>query len=68
MMAAFGIEQFAQHFVVTLVAIGAAVVVARRVFGVFERRTPAAGPTSTAGAPAPGCSHCAAGSAALPKR
>jgi hypothetical protein len=53
-----GIDQLAQHVVVFIVALMAAVVVARRVFGVFER--PSGGSTPP-GPAAPGCSHCAAG-------
>ena len=68
MMAAFGIDQFAQHLVVTVVALGAAVIVARRVFGVFDRRSPATGTASSAAAASPGCSHCAAGAAAHKKQ
>lgn len=42
-----------QHLVVSLVAIGAGVVVARKVLGVFEKpRTPSGS--------APGCDHCGA--------
>ena len=67
-MMMLGIDQLAQHVVVTLVAVAAAVVVARRVFGVFDRRSPATGPTPPVGGAAPGCSHCAAGAAAQKKQ
>lgn len=60
MIQAVGIDQLAQHLTVFIVALIAALVVARRVFGVFERRPPA-------GTAAPGCSHCAAGNAAAKK-
>jgi hypothetical protein len=58
-------NDFLQHAVVTAVALGALTVVLRRVLGVFERRPPTSAPASTQGAP--GCSHCAAGSAAQKK-
>jgi hypothetical protein len=46
-------EYVLQHLVVSLVAIGAAGVVARKVLGVFEKpRTPSGS--------APGCDHCGA--------
>ena len=59
-MMTLGIDQLAQHIVVTAIAAAALVVVARRVFGVFDRRT-ATGPTPQSGAAASGCSHCVAG-------
>jgi len=59
--AAASIGDLLQHATVTAVALGALGVVLRRVLGVFETRP--AGPA----APSPGCSHCAAGSAAAKK-
>jgi hypothetical protein len=55
------LNDLVQHAVVSIVALGALGVVLRRVLGVFDRR-----PSTTPGATtqgAPGCSHCAAGSA-----
>jgi len=66
-MMTLGIDQLAQHIVVTVIAAAALIVVARRVFGVFDRRSAATAPTPQTGAPAPGCSHCAAGAAAQSK-
>ena len=54
-----------QHALVSVVALGALAVVLRRVLGAFERRPPASSAGTATGAP--GCSHCAAGSAAHSK-
>ena len=51
-----------QHALVSVVALGALAVVLRRVLGAFERRPPSSSAGTAPGAP--GCSHCAAGSAA----
>lgn len=62
------IGELVQHALVTLVALGAAGVVLRRVLGVFERP---ASQSSSPGAPhatGPACSHCAAGNAAQKRR
>ena len=59
------VNGFVQHAVVSAVALGALGVVLRRVLGVFERRPPASPAGMAQGAP--GCSHCAAGSAAHKK-
>ncbi|MGV3518348.1 hypothetical protein [Luteitalea sp.] len=64
-MSPAGIDQLAQHVGVFIVALLAAGVVARRVFGVFERRPDTTGIPHGTGAA--GCSHCAAGSAAAKK-
>ena len=57
------VNAFVQHATVSAVALGALAVVLRRVLGVFEKR-----PAGQSGAAAaPGCSHCAAGSAAAKK-
>jgi hypothetical protein len=63
---AVGIDQFIQHATVSIVAVIAALVVARRVLGVFERRPSGVSGPSGADA-APGCSHCASGNAAAKK-
>ena len=63
---AASLNEIVQHAVVSVVALGAVAVVLRRVVGVFETRTgnpPGAG----TGQPTPGCSHCAAGTAAQRK-
>jgi hypothetical protein len=62
---AFGVDQVLQHLTVFIVALLAAGVVARRVFGVFERRPDTTGIPHGTGAA--GCSHCAAGAAAAKK-
>jgi hypothetical protein len=54
-----------QHALVSVVALAALGVVLRRVLGVFGGRPPASPEGTTQGAP--GCSHCAAGSAAHTK-
>ncbi len=59
--------QLLQHVVVTLVALGAVVVVARRVLGVFESRPAGSHPGQGTPGAGPACSHCAAGAAAQRK-
>ena len=59
------INDVVQHVLVSAVALGALWVVLRRVFGAFERQPPASSGGIAHGAP--GCSHCAAGSAAQKK-
>ena len=65
MIEAMGPGELAQHVAVCIVALGALLVVVRRVFGVFGTRptTPTPGP----GVAAHTCSHCAAGAAAQAK-
>lgn len=60
--------QLLQHVAVTLVALGALVVVARRVLGVFESRPAGSHPAPGTPGTGPACSHCAAGAAAQRKQ
>ena len=64
---AASVNEIVQHAVVSAVALGAVAVVLRRVLGVFETRQANPPGSSGAGQVAPGCSHCAAGSAAQRK-
>ena len=65
---AASVNELVQHAVVSAVALGAVAVVLRRVLGVFETRPGNPPGTGGAGQPAPGCSHCAAGTAAQKQR
>jgi hypothetical protein len=64
---AASVNEIVQHAVVSAIALGAVGVVLRRVLGVFDTRP--ANPPGAGGArqATPGCSHCAAGSAARHK-
>ena len=65
MIEAMGAGELAQHVAVCIVALGALLVVVRRVFGVFGTRptTATPGPGTATNA----CSHCASGSAVRKK-
>ncbi len=58
--------ELVQHATVFVIALAAAVIVLRKVLGVFERR-PANQTTGGAHSAGPACSHCAAGNAAMAK-
>ena len=59
--------EFAQHIAVFVIALVAAIVVVRKVLGVFETR-PAAQAQGSGSSARPACSHCASGSAAMKKQ
>ena len=60
--------EFLQHASVFVIALAAAVVVLRRVLGVFEARPTGPAVPGSAQSAGPACSHCAAGNAAMKKQ